>query len=682
MNKIHAWLAREGARIARQPRLEDALLGRGAIRYVAHRLRWVTLRVVLRSVLHIVEVVALTRVFSLEYLGPILFLRHASLILSSLWWGALEAQRNGLRAARRRHDQGEFAECSSQWSVVAVAAIGIQELLVVGFLWLAPRGHHGFTIYDAYAIACGIRLALDTWSRTQHSIVFAVARVRRPLTSMVAVDIAEVFGLLIAWLRIGPFAFSVMLVISGAMRATFTLWYTNATRRQLDLPVPARSIWRELKRGGWLKIPFHQAARFAALNTALQIDSLAIMLLAAGIAGRGGVFLSVSLHALSPLLGAGFAWTRVFYFDFVRLGGYRNPLLAKRFGRLLDRVALIYPIILAALVLPVVRALVPGLIAATPMLLGAVVVARSLFALRQMEAYSYADHVVQIRQGVVLLLVTGFATMLFRQTSFTLLGVASGLSLGAILGRRASSKRPEPDPCETLCSEAFVAWLSRIEQPVTLARVSADRRLTTITKLRASLVNSGHATPCLQLNKHDLLLAFVGQCEERALRRSLLSATAGTAQAIVISASYGSGITALPQVRTELQSCFDADDGRKLTLLTHADAPSDIDALALDFMQKFPEGVRLTDRSGNVAALGIAVRDELHRILAEVSAGRSARSRSSDQLAIAIYRPTGEVSQLFLVPRFAARRADFADFRRKIVQASILESFRSALTRA
>ncbi len=673
MKRLEAWIARQQRRSVRLPRLEDALLGRRPVAYIAHRLRFVTLRVVLRTMLHIVEVVALAQVFSPQYLGPILLLRHSTLLISSLYWGALEAQRIALRDARRRRDDAEFANIISRWAATAVVVILFVQLLAAGFLCFAPREFRGFTIYDAYAIACGLRLGLDIWSRTKHSAVFAVARVRRPLLSIVLIDLFEVFGLLIAWLQIGAFAFALMLIVTGVLRASMTLWFASSTSEQLRLPKPARSLRREFSRGGLRRLPWQQALKFSLLNASLQIDSLAIVLLSAGVAGGEGVLLSLSMHAFSPLLGAGFAWTRVFYFDFVRLGAHVCPLIAERFGRLLDRVAVLYPFVLVALVLPIAAWLVPGLLATTPDLVIGFVVARSLFALRQMEAYSYADHRAQLRQGAVLLLAVAGMLLFAHRINVMLVGFTAALLLAAVVGRRARVKRPALEPGEALCFEQFVVWLRQQPKPVRLALLEVDRRMASVGRVRLALLRKGFEGPSLQPSQHRLLVALPSLVDPRELRSHIMAATAGTVTSMRMGAMASSGTEACAQLH-EGGTFGDLHGNVLQSRGAHAEHRLGIDALVTEFVRQFPDGVRLTGAEGRICSLSAAVRGELQAVLSAVNANRSRRGRRSRYIEVATYRTNGEVTQLFILPHTSPRLEEFAAFRQRIADASRLAS--------
>ncbi|MGC4067643.1 MAG: hypothetical protein QM784_23945 [Polyangiaceae bacterium] len=105
-------------------------------------------------------------------------------------------------------------------------------------------------------------------------------------------------------------------------------------------------------------------------------------------------------------------------------------------GRLLDATAIVFPCVLWGLAWPLVRRLLPELydVAAWP--LACFIVARSIFSLRQVEAYSYVDWRVQVRQLAILLFGLSVVATLPIGEDAKVLGVSLALTSAAYFGRR------------------------------------------------------------------------------------------------------------------------------------------------------------------------------------------------------------------------------------------------------
>jgi hypothetical protein len=668
MKTLLRWIERKGKQERRRPRLFDALLGIRPVQYVAHRLRFVTLRVLLRTCLHLVEIVALSQVFPLEYLGPILVMRHTSTLIQGAWWGALEPQRDALRNAYRRRDFSAFAHISSQWAAYSLLPI---TLVLVGYaasLLFLPRPFRGISIYDAYAIACGIRTAMELGSRTAHSAVFSVARVRRPLLTFVTVDIIEVFGLLYAWLQVGPFAFAWMLIAVGTLRLAFTLFFVRNTRKQLGLFAPSRSAIQQFTRMRLAHFPWLRSMGFSASNLSLHLDSLAILFLTFYTNASEGLRMRVLLHALAPLLGVGYGWSRIFYFDFKTLERFNSPLLVNRFGRLLDRVALIYPFVLSMLAAPLVEWLIPGLLGNAPWLLLIFVVARSSFALRQIEAFSYVDIRTQWRQLITLFLSLSLGALLLSKGSLRLPLVTAALFVAAFVFPRARPKTYEVKPAAVLHLEAWLSQLLAVESPLHLVAISVNRAQVRSGALRQSLLQFGFSSPLLEGTRSQLLLYVpMSKGDKASIQRRLIEATSGTITHIFVSDAYANGEQLLKVGILETQRLSWLIGGRDLPMMPLRSEAS----LRSRFRELFPDGVNLTSHQGCLKDLPVEARADLGQLLTQVSSLSSSSRFKASSIRIATYRPQGQVTQLFIVPKTETNREAFAAFQRMVCDVSL-----------
>jgi hypothetical protein len=666
MTRLARWLKRTAREEAARPRLVDALLGYRAFRYVVYRLRMTTVRVLLRTALHLLEVAALSRVFSLEYLAPILLLRHSSALIQSFWWGGLECQREAVRRAHRRRDLGDHVRSLDEWSVLTTLVMLSSVLAYGAWLGLAPRPFDGFSIYDAYAIACALRTVLELWSRANHSAVFAIARIRRSLTSFLVVDIVEVFGLLLLWLRVGPFAFAVMLVVTGVLRAALTQYYTRATRVAIGLPTPSPTVLRRIRRVRWRELPYGRALGFAVGNLALQFESLAIVLLSSG--GEDAARLSALLHGLSPLLSAGYVWSRIFYFDFKSVSRHASAFLSVRLGRLLDATALVFPCVLWGAAWPLVARLLPGLFDVTAWPIAGFIVARSVFSLRQVEAYSYVDWRVQVRQLALLLAGLGGVAMFVDGDKARLIGVSLALTLAAYAGRRGRPTRAEFRDGETLGFEAWLGYLAGAPGPLRCVTVTVDRRIGRMGAVQRALTEAGFTSPVLVLGRSRLsFVVDAGTEDETALRRRLLEVSAGTLLELHIGRPFVDGRSLIVDGFPEC-----AEIGALLSRARGDVLP--VDGLKAEFLSTFAEGTCLTATSGRLERVGSELRRTLGSLLL-VAASQSAPVRSRRGLPVAAYCPFGRTSVLFVVPRSVARDRNFASFARRVSDASVAATF-------
>ena len=667
MNPVEQWLLREKRRQRARPRLEDALLSSRPVAYIAFRLRLVTLRVVLRTALHLIEIVALSQVLSPQALVPILLLRHLSLFAQTLWWGALEPQRIALREAHRKRDEGAYASICSRWALFAAMVVLI-EIGLTGLWFLSPaHTTAGHVIYDAYAVACGWRLCLDTWSRTQHSSVYAVSRVQRPLWSMLLVDFMEVFGLLWAWLRVGPYAFALVLAVGGAFRCAFSLYFTERTRGKLGLPRRARSILRELTRGGMPSLPFMQVLKFAGLNASLQVESVVILLLTVGLGGAAGVVLSMTIHAFSPLLGAGYSWARVFYFDLKRIEGIGEPFFARRLGRLLDRVALLYPVLLVVLVVPIANLLAPEFVPDGPAPIALFVIARSLFSIRQIEAFAYVDYRVQLRQSLILSGLLVVVSLCAPEPPWFFYAIVGAFLVAALAGRRARLSQASGESAQVLGFEAWLEWLRCSSKQWRIASMIVDRSTTTLLRVRRALLDSGHPCPMSRVSRARWVTLVSADANEYALRARLLEASGGTLSTLKFGGviDHSNMLARLQEMELVPPELSDA----AAALVSDPIAP-----IEREFAQRFPHGACLTERSGSLARLGQTGGAMVSQIVRDILAPSQAERAGKSVYSVATYRPNGKLTHVFIAPTSATTQAAFLEFEVRLRNATLQRS--------
>jgi len=535
---------------------------------------------------------------------------------------------------------------------------------MTGLWFLLPaESAAGTTIYGAYAAACGWRLCLDTWSRTEHSAVYAVSRVQRPFYSLVLVDFIEVFGLLWAWLRIGPIALAIVLGVGGTLRCIFTLYYAARTRKKLLLPRRSRSVWRELVRGGWPSLPWLESLKFAGLNASLQVESMVILLLGSGVGGEGAALLAMTIHSFSPLLGAGSSWAQIFYFDFKRIEAMGERFFARRMGRVLDRVALAYPPLLVALVLPVAYLLAPELIPDAPVAVALFVVARSLFSIRQLEAFCYVDHRVQLRQALILALGLGGVALLPPPSPGFLYAVVAVFVVAAVAGPRARLSRHDARVGQVLGLEAWLEWLGNSTEPLRLVTMVVDRSTATLAAVQRAMLEGGHRSPFVRVGHARWVTLVETDSSELVLRARLIAASGGTLSSLTLGC---------PIDRSNMRACLRESQLLSTPMLESArdvDVSHEGDSalrLEREFLGLFPQGRCLSERAGSLARWvrreDLAISGILHDTLTQAP---NEHSRDSDY-AVITYRPHGEISRVFVTPVDPKDRAAFRQFAKRV----------------
>lgn len=648
---------RQGARRAALPL---ALLSTKGMRYLLGRTLVLFARVPVRTALHVAEIIVLSEVVELELLGRLLAMRSAVAAVGAFHWGALEPLRQNVRRALGRGDGAAAAAETARYLRLSIDFCILQLAAIVVWLELGPRPYASFSIFDVYAIGCGVRLMLDTVTRTYHAGVFAVRRVQRPFAALFAVDLADAGGPLVLLPWLGFWGFGVAQLFGGVVEAALTFVYARRAYRELALAPPTRArVLSERSQSSWSLVRGTLLPGLA--NLVSQVDALLITALALG-ASRGAYGLAAGLHALRPVLGLGSGWARVFYFDLARLDGPVRRLFRRRFERLLVRAAPLFALAAVAVAMGLglllqARTNVPLLLAVTPF-----VVVRSFFAITQIQAFVRGAYGV-LALGALLVVAAVVTLGRLHASGPVLLLLATGALAAAALafrfGRgRAQAPAPEGDAAESLLRP--LPFLARVAGASDALRVLVlglrDPAGARPLGVAAALLEAPGVDCVARFSRHTLLLAT---SQGRALVPALIAASGGSLASV-----------SAPETRQALEAELERAAGRLGNV-----AGADPAALARRFAHEFPRGMLLDAERGAVPRALATPRDLLWtlRELGGVAAGTQPARRRG--LRTAVYAPGGEAKLVFIAPPDAEPER-FAVFERDTFWASVRATLR------
>ncbi|MBN2194470.1 MAG: hypothetical protein JW751_16755 [Polyangiaceae bacterium] len=682
MKTLRAWLARERRRLERTPRLADALVTDRGLWYAAYRLRYGVVRVALRTALHVVELALLSLVFPLSWLAPVFIVRTASSLFAVLWWGGLEALREQVRRLARERRGDAVGGVIDDWLVLSVIVAAALQLVAVGWAAFGPDPVGGFSIFDAYAIAAGIRVGLETIARTYHSGIFALRRIYRPLWTLLLIDVFDLLGPLLLWRAVGTWSFATSILAVGLLRVGILLHYTRRGYRgarlaDRQLLQAARRAPRRLA-----KLGLGTAASHALAAAAGQVDSLVLMALVAGSRAGTSLRLAATLFVLSPLLGAGVGWARVFYFDFKRLQRGAPLFLVERFEGLVGNVAGGFPILCWALGFASASLVAPEVVNAGSLVLLPFLVARSLFALRHVQAFAYQDHRVQAALALAVLVGLGLVVVL-PEDEHLLLGALTLVLVVAIVAVPAA-RRPASGPSlDSVPELPLLRWLPAgvaAELPARIWRVRHDRRLASGGKLRVALRRVVGAGAFTSPAADSLLLLSLGEAERDRERRSLIRAAGGCILAIDCLGAGPNGRSAIAAAVREpalVEALGGADTGRRRTRRADDPPGSSIpDALCAEFGRRFPDGEILRmDRRADARFRRKKPADvrQLVALVTGVSSPRPVERVWGAEVDGAVYAPLGEPELVFVMRRSSPQEPR-GNFKRRVWAASLAAS--------
>lgn len=652
MIRVHEWLLRKASRLRKRPNLDEALFFGRQTAYALYRLRFLAIRSALRTIVHVLEVMLFALVVWPEFLPYFLVLRSGMAMFSGLYWGWLEKMREQVRESWRARQMTHVRSTIDRWLKLAGLTVVLQFIAMFAVLRFYPTPFSSFSILDAYIIACFIRLGLDTLSRTYHAGVYAIRRIYRPLSSLIAVELVEVAALLalIPWL--GPWSFAPVLLLGGLVRAAFTFYFTARAYRQARIPCFRLKLF--IRRALPSLSSLWSAAKWSAANFNLQLDAwLIVALVATDSADRSRLFVATLFHLFRPLIGSVASWARVFYFDFKRLETSSLSFLRERFERFLRRVAWAAALIVSAL-----------LLVAAPLVVGAdlswdlvamlipFLLLRSRLALVQVAAFSYGlyRHLFRLGLGVTAGLL--LASLPGVDVRVTILLVSAALLATLLWVPKARhSRTTSAQSGRALGFYHWLAELNRVKEPVHVWIGRVNRRLTPCGRaVRELALRLPHAR-FTRFGRDTILWYESAPNVARDYRTQLLVSAAGVLRDLTSGKIAENGATALQKAIAELDQSDTLSRIFSGSFLKAAE-------LVSQFSRNFPDGLMIDARSGAGSMRSIRpsnlykrafTRSVLQELRQQTQGGRKTK-RVTAPIDISVFCPSGETRLIFAIP--------------------------------
>jgi len=657
------WLELLARRSQARPELFEALLTGRWRPYAWHRLRFMLPRMGVRLVIQAFEVFVLSAVVPWEYLTPLFSYRASSSLLGGTYWGGLEELRARVRgdARARRYESARIA--IEGW-------LGISLLLACACLlgigaWIRFFAEDsglagGFSLFDAYGMACFLRLALDLVSRTYHAGIFALTRVYRPLATMLLPDLLELGIVVLSWKQLGPWGIVLSIIVAGVLRTGWAYYYSRKAYKLSRIPLPCwTTIPRSFRTLTWSAV--RSSALHAVASATGQLDSLLILALAhAPIDESNGVPLVVVYYVFRPVMSAAHGWTRVFYFDWKRLEGGIGRAFQPRMRALLTQTAVAVVVVAGVLLLVSNYLMWRGALWANGGALLLLFAGRTAFSVEQLEAFSLGQYARLGRLAVAVVL----AFLVFDQLQFSALVIVVGAAL-VLIAATAWSRARRDDSGREEHFRGFAPWLVRLaatREPVQVYSVCADRRIAPAARVYRALhqafaplrvARAGQSHVVSFASAHDaprpgqVVAALGGAVYE--LKRYEASTGRAAIERMIVDGWFmrvlGLDLTAVPPTRTELLA---------------------------EFRACAPQGhiLELDVGRGRVSseALSWGVRRLILRELASRAIGHRPRPRQNAPCRLAVLAVGGVPSVVFVALREMPK---FSEFRQKVEFTSV-----------
>ncbi len=477
MRAIGRWFRKQALWQGKIVVLEDTLLSGRFGAYAYYRLRYFFGRTLVAASLHFIEFLFLSFIFADLELISALLVRTATTFAISYWWGGLEVMRQRIRELRGEQRIYRVPDVVADWIVTALlCATAVVALTSAWVLLDASRVGHTFTLFHAYVLANGVRLACTLLTRTFHSGVYALRRIYRPLWSIVGIDLSAFVGAMLLWPILGPWSFPALLVAATASSSALTVVFTTRSYRLMGLyPTELTVNYRSA-----LLRPLSFQFALAGLSYALmKLDAVVLLALYYG-AYQGDSELFLVFYLISPFIRASSDWAQLFYFDLKRLDLDMLTRFRRKFERFVGHLAPVVGLLFWSLASLTATVLVQrNLGSAVYLALAAFFLVRSRLAFYQIRAFAQRQYLQLFLAGGFLLsgaVLIGFVLGGGIEKKVTYLALVLLFALG-YLQRKARQRGFLSEPA-ILAPQAWLRRLVGTESQLTLHCVQIDEEAT------------------------------------------------------------------------------------------------------------------------------------------------------------------------------------------------------------
>ena len=475
MSEFADWLEGQARRERRAVYLEEALLGNRFWAYAFYRLRYFIVRYAVASLTHAVTVLLLYRFFDRTHFATVLVAYAVASVLSSFWWGSLEAMRTEVRRLYRLRVPHLIPKAIGRWLSLSLQLTLLTALGTV--LWLALHLFRSGTLGPAglYVVAIGLRLSLQFFTRAYHSGIYAIRRIYRPLPAILGVEFAGVVLTVALAPLLGAWALPAGALVATIVVSGLSLYYTRRAYWFLGLsPAPFVALTRHcLPRRGVLRDFLGGGFSYALM----AVDSLLVLVLFAterGTPGKTGLFALFFL--ISPTVRACSEWAQLIYFDLKRLEIRLFRNLKRRFERDVLRLAVVLGVCFAGIAALIGALVVPDSLGDLVLVLSPFFVSISLLASAQIAAFSERAYPALIANASICLagyVAVGYHVAGERSTVLLFAAVAFG---GFVLLRLRGERLEQVGDRALLWPTEWLVTLRSIDGPVRVAAGAFLRR--------------------------------------------------------------------------------------------------------------------------------------------------------------------------------------------------------------
>jgi hypothetical protein len=345
---IAAWEARLKKRQARLKTFSSEIVAPSLVPYFFYRLRFFGVITFAEFAFHIAEFFIVFSFLNKVTFGLFIVLRIIIFILNAAWWGGLEAFRAKIRRLHKKKNPAAISETITIWMwMTSIIAIFLISLLLFFINTQHLRSEIISPFFVAYTSIILIDFGLGLIVRTFHDGVYAIARIRMPVSISVAQQVIFFLLLLVTW-PFGKNAFPYIFALSSLISFSIKIFYELRTYQFLGIPLSWSFNRKSISHLG-LSVNWSVFVLGLFSGVFVHIDWLLLLgLYFIEQANSQNYSLFISIYFLRPIIKASTDWPVLFYFDLKKIDTNKAlEIFKKRFDHALLKLSLFIAAILS-----------------------------------------------------------------------------------------------------------------------------------------------------------------------------------------------------------------------------------------------------------------------------------------------------------------------------------------------
>jgi hypothetical protein len=317
-SRMVRWAEKQGRGAARYVSLHDTIFGVHRYRYFMYRTRYVFISALLRTSVHIAELLLVVNVLPTA-VHVLMFARLTGIAVESGWWGLTESMRKRIRWLRREGDTPAIMHEFEGWISLSLMAMCVT--IVVSLLIFNIVRHYNPLITSVLVFTIGIQTSIHIINRTFYSGAYAIRRVFLPVEMIILPELLITMTGFFMYAKIGGWSVIVCMLVSTTVGTIIHYFYVRAVTDFLRI-TPRILFSPKAVVGVFQNHSAYEVASSGLASLCMRLQEVGLVTTIQILSERHTVLERIlfPLYITLPLIRSASSWGQVTYFDLTKYG--------------------------------------------------------------------------------------------------------------------------------------------------------------------------------------------------------------------------------------------------------------------------------------------------------------------------------------------------------------------------